>query len=89
MTSRKSAIWLSVVVLAGVSAAEADSPPYLVLRAPPLTPDAQHAGHRRPSAQIVPLEASPYAYGWFGARPGWHWSRHFGYYRNYTEWSAR
>jgi hypothetical protein len=30
-----------------------------------------------------------YAYGWFGAHPRWHSTRHFGYQRLYTEWSFR
>jgi len=35
------------------------------------------------------VETQTYSYGWFGAKPKPQWSRHFGYYRNYTEWSAR
>ena len=31
---------------------------------------------------------SGYAYGFFGVAPRSHASRHFGYYRNYTQWST-
>jgi hypothetical protein len=39
--------------------------------------------------QIQPTPAAPYAYGWFGANPRVHATRHFGYYKLYTEWSWR
>ena len=44
-------------------------------------------GAHRGSAAPVPVR--PYAYGWFGAQPRYHCVRHFGYYRNYTQWTAR
>lgn len=42
-----------------------------------------------PGAPIPRVVSKPYPYGWFGAPPRQHWTRHFGYYRNYTQWSAK
>ena len=39
--------------------------------------------------RALPVPVTPYAYGWFGAEPRQHCVRHFGYYRNYTQWTAR
>ncbi len=63
-------------------------PSYLLLR----TPAAPT--HHRPTYGYYPgygfgVESRSYSYGWFGVRPRRHWTRHFGYYQNYTEWSAR
>jgi hypothetical protein len=38
------------------------------------------------SAYVIPSNKPRYAYGWFGAQSRTSWSRHFGYYRNYTQW---
>lgn len=32
---------------------------------------------------------SGYAYGWFGSNPAPQWGRHFGYSRNFTQWTER
>jgi hypothetical protein len=77
---------VAVLVLAGQAAAE--PPPYLLLTPP-------HAELEARPAEVdgrgthYPRHASRYAYGWFGAHARRHWARHFGYYRNYTEWSGR
>jgi hypothetical protein len=80
--------WLiAVLVLAiGFSGPAAAGPPaYLVLRR------AESPGkHYRPGyhdAAMYDVRTSGYAYGFFGAPPRSHKSRHFGYYRNYTQWS--
>ena len=36
-----------------------------------------------------PVDLRPYPYGWFGVSPRGHASRHFGYYRQFTQWSVR
>lgn len=33
--------------------------------------------------------ATRYAYGWFGVKPRHHCVRHFGYLRDFTQWTAR
>ncbi len=38
------------------------------------------------SYPVQAVYRTPYAYGWFGAQPDAKWSRHYGYYRNYTQW---
>jgi hypothetical protein len=38
-------------------------------------------------AAMYDARTSGYAYGFFGVAPRSHASRHFGYYRNYTQWS--
>lgn len=77
----------STLLLAG-QYAEARHPSYLVLRGP--TAPLPH----QPSYGYYPgygygVQTQMYSYGWFGQKPRPQWSRHFGYYRNYTEWSAR
>lgn len=37
--------------------------------------------------RMVPQVRSGYAYGWFGVAARRHPERHFGYHRNYTQWS--
>ncbi len=39
--------------------------------------------------EMQPATATPYAYGWFGVTPRAHATRHFGFYKLYTEWSWR
>jgi hypothetical protein len=79
---------LLAVVVIWSEDATAGYPPYLLLRAPtaPLPHRPTHGYH--PGYGFA-VEAQAYSYGWFGVKPRRHWSRHFGYYRNYTEWSAR
>lgn len=51
-------------------------PPYVTLQAP--------------RKGLLYTSAVPrYAYGWFGAQPRSHCVRHFGYHRNFTQWTAR
>ncbi len=57
--------------------AQYDCPQYLVV------PPAQGFGYTTVSP------APRYAYGWFGAAPRYHASRHFGYYRDYTQWTRK
>lgn len=42
-----------------------------------------------PCSKSEAVQSAPYAYGWFGASPRTHATRHFGYYKLYTEWSWR
>lgn len=63
-------------------------PRYLILRTPTApTPHQPTYGYY--PGMVQPVQTSGYSYGWFGVQPRRHWSRHFGYYRQYTEWSAR
>ena len=67
---------------------QADHPSYLILRGPVATqPHPASQGYYPGYGYAVQPQA--YSYGWFGAQPVRQWTRHFGYYRNYTEWSAR
>jgi hypothetical protein len=50
------------------------APSYLVL--PPASRDGS----------MIPSHAPRYSYGWFGVQPRKSWYRHFGYYRDYTQW---
>jgi len=45
-----------------------------------------HPGYA--DAAMYDARTSGYAYGFFGVAPRSHASRHFGYYRNYTQWST-
>jgi hypothetical protein len=79
----------AVFVLSAVcSLIEAGQPTYLIPRTTPAVIPQASVAHAKPATGQV-LEAQPYAYGWFGVQPRRHWTRHFGYYRNYTEWSAK
>jgi hypothetical protein len=92
MTMRQLAAWwlIAAAALAGevVSASKpaiAGPPAYLVLRRPESPGRYHHPGHA--DAAFYDARTSGYAYGWFGAAPRSHGSRHFGYYRTYTQWS--
>jgi hypothetical protein len=63
-------------------------PSYLLLRAATAPTHSRSVRGFIPAAPFA-VEASPYAYGWFGVQPRRHGSRHFGYYNNYTQWSAQ
>ena len=70
------------------STARADHPAYLLLKTP------ADKGHHHPTHGYSPgygygVQTHAYAYGWFGAKPKTHWTRHLGYERNYTQWSSR
>ena len=77
----------ALALLAMSPATYAAPPAYLLLRRAE-SPGAHYApGH--PDAALYDVRTSGYAYGWFGAAPRSHASRHFGYYRTYTQWSTR
>lgn len=73
--------WMLALILAtgfSLNYANATEPaPYLVLPPAPR------------SAYLLPVNTPRYAYGWFGVQPRHHWSRHFGFYRDYTQWKAK
>ncbi|MFP6674967.1 MAG: hypothetical protein VB878_07795 [Pirellulaceae bacterium] len=64
-----------LLVALGCSQLSAREPTYRVL-------DSSYAAPRYDVRQ-----RSPYVYGWFGSGNQTHWSHHFGYHRNYTQWS--
>lgn len=70
-------IAMTLMTMAAARAARADYPQYLVL------PPSHGLGYATPSA------APRYAYGWFGMAPRHHASRHFGYYRDFTQWTRK
>ena len=43
----------------------------------------------QPNWATQPRLKVAYPYGYFGAQGGKTWSRHFGYYRRYTQWTQR
>ncbi len=70
--------------------ATAQPPQYLVLEAPAVTaPDSRHPGPGYYPGVGRDVSTQAYAYGWYGVTPRKRWSRQFGYYRNYTQWSRR
>jgi hypothetical protein len=78
---------LAAVLLSGclISTAAAGPPSYLLLR------DAEapgpHLQPAYPAAIHYDARTRGYAYGYFGVKPRTHASRHFGIYRDYTQWS--
>jgi hypothetical protein len=81
-----------IVIAAGVLAscltasAVAGPPTYLMLRRP--ESPGKHYQPGKPDAAMLDARTSGYAYGFFGVAPRAHASRHFGNYRNYTQWSV-
>lgn len=81
-------IWLTAAVLLATSvpqSASAGPPGYLVLRR-----GESPGNHNRPGyydAAFYDARTSGYAYGFFGAAPRSHFSRHFGTYRTYTQFA--
>ncbi len=71
-----------------VGTIQAGPPPYLVLRTPSAPVPHQPTYDQYPGVGYG-VATQSYSYGWFGAQPRQHWSRHFGYYRNYTQWSGK
>ena len=72
--------------------AQAQSPPYLLLGPPPAPPGHHRvppASDRYQTDRAIVLPSRGYAYGWFGAAPRQHGTVHYGYYRNYIQWSSR
>jgi hypothetical protein len=74
-----------VLALGGATVVEAGPPTYLMLRRP--ESPGKHYQPGRPDAAMLDARTSGYAYGFFGTPPRSHSSRHFGIYRNYTQWS--
>lgn len=68
--------------------ATAQTSEYLILR-PNMVKSGKHGKRTYHPGAEVPAVAQGYAYGWFGAAPRQHWSRHTGYYNNYLRWSHR
>ena len=87
-------IYRTVVLLLGLFAGmattnvEATHPSYMILRGP-VAPNRHQTSTGYYPGYGYAVEPRAYSYGWFGAKPAKQWTRHFGYYRNYTEWSAR
>jgi hypothetical protein len=77
------AVLLGGAILAPPAAA--GPPAYLLLRRAE-APGPHHLPGQ-PDAALYEARTSGYAYGWFGASPRTHASRHFGYYRTFTQWS--
>jgi hypothetical protein len=85
---RRAFIWLIAALLlaiSGAAPASAGPPGYLVLRRPEAP-----GNHFRPGyydAAMYDARTSGYAYGFFGVAPRSHYSRHFGTYRNFTQFA--
>ena len=78
---------MTVLLLACCTTAPASAGPpgYLVLRR-----GEAPANHYRPGyydAAMYDARTTGYAYGFFGVAPRSHFSRHFGTYRNYTQFA--
>jgi len=78
-------IALAALATPGSRTVLAGPPAYLVLRREESPGKYHHPGHA--DAALYDARTSGYAYGWFGAAPRSHGSRHFGYYRTFTQWS--
>jgi hypothetical protein len=74
-----------VLALGVVTAVHAGPPSYLMLRRPESPGKHYQPGYK--DAAMLDARTSGYAYGFFGVPPRSHASRHFGIYRNYTQWS--
>jgi hypothetical protein len=85
---RAGSIVIAACVLASclTSSAVAAPPTYLMLRRP--ESPGKHYQPGKPDAAMLDARTSGYAYGFFGVAPRAHASRHFGNYRNYTQWSV-
>ncbi len=66
-------------------AASAAPPAYLILRR--VESPGRHHRPGQADAAMYDVRTSGYAYGYFGAAPRSHASRHFGYYGTYKQWS--
>jgi hypothetical protein len=79
-------VWLIAALLLSLCAganASAAPPAYLLLRR--AESPGKHYARGRYDAAMYDARTSGYAYGFFGAPPRSHTSRHFGIYRNYTQ----
>jgi hypothetical protein len=84
MRSLLHAIAVAVLLLAATPVT-AGPPSYLLLRQPESPGPHNHPGE--PAAAYYDVRTDGYAYGYFGASPRTHHSRHFGVLRMYTQWS--
>jgi hypothetical protein len=81
------AVLLLVLAADGLSRPGYAAPPaYLVLRRSEAPGPHGQPGH--PDAAFLERRTGGYAYGYFGVPPRAHASRHFGFYRTYTQWST-
>jgi|CXWL01.1.fsa_nt_gi hypothetical protein len=87
-TYRTVVVLIGLLACAMVTNIEASHPSYLILRGP-VTQQPHPASQGYYPGYGYAVEPQGYSYGWFGAKPVRQWTRHNGYYRNYTEWSAR
>jgi hypothetical protein len=80
---------LSLFFVLSQSASAQYPPKYTILRAP-TSPSHHHPPMRGVREGYVnPKMRRSYAYGWFGAKSNPQWTRHFGYYGKFTQWSRR
>lgn len=77
---------IGLVCLTILPEAWAGPPAYLLLRRTEAPAKCNQPG--KPDAARFGAPTSGYAYGYFGAAPRSHASRHFGYYRTYTSWAT-
>jgi hypothetical protein len=85
---RHAFIWLTAAVLLATSIsqpASAGPPGYLVLRRGEAPGNHNRTGYY--DAAMYDARTTGYAYGFFGVAPRAHFSRHFGTYRNYTQFA--
>jgi hypothetical protein len=81
------AVCLLALGMVGLAAIGQAAPPaYVILRR--VEAPGKHGQPGHPDAALVEARTCGYAYGYFGAAPRAHASRHFGFYRTYTQWST-
>lgn len=86
MRSFSRRFWFSLALLTLALQASAAPPTYRILRRS--ESPGKHHQLGKPAAVMTESRTTGYAYGYFGAPPRSHASRHFGYYRTYTQWST-
>lgn len=86
MKSIRTAVVVSLAILLWSETVCAGPPAYLILRRVESPGTNYSRGHT--DAVMYDARTSGYAYGFFGAAPRSHASRHFGYYRTYTQWAT-
>ncbi len=81
---------MALLLLSLAQVGWAQNPPkYYVLRAPASTTPHHPPMQGVRQGYVKPVMRRPYAYGYFGASRNTRYVRHFGYSRNYTQWSSR
>ena len=86
MIKRRLQLAIALALVCLTLEAGADPPTYRILRRH--ESPGKHHQPGQPAVVMVESRATGYAYGYFGVTPRSHASRHFGYYRNYTQWST-